>query len=252
MGNLKWFRSENQGTVAPAFNILRAAVPGGWLITSTQGTGSLAYVPDPAHGWDGSSEPSRFDGTPLEIPSGDSSPTFQIPSGSGQTIDLPTPVAAITKVFYVNTQVDDIGVVGVDTLIQWGYADPENMPRASLILKQKPDGTFRHQGAIYNQLNFAFELVWGLPIEARIELDAGAIHVANLSKSIYPITNETRGIGRASITLKPEDVQLGAVVVFAASFEAGRGGLITQHMIYLARRVTITGSGIEITVPGVM
>jgi hypothetical protein len=32
----------------PQWNLLRAKIPGGWLVTGTQG---LTFVPDPKHEW---------------------------------------------------------------------------------------------------------------------------------------------------------------------------------------------------------
>jgi hypothetical protein len=37
--------------------ILRAKVPGGWLILAAGGGGALAFYPDPDHRWDGASLP---------------------------------------------------------------------------------------------------------------------------------------------------------------------------------------------------
>jgi hypothetical protein len=51
-------QAQSMGWLTSTVPVLRANIPGGWLVAAmfgTAGSGSLCFVPDPEHRWDGSS-----------------------------------------------------------------------------------------------------------------------------------------------------------------------------------------------------
>jgi hypothetical protein len=56
MPELKWERIGAGAWSTPGSAIVRAKIPGGWLVTY-ESSGGLAFVPDPNHQWDGNSLP---------------------------------------------------------------------------------------------------------------------------------------------------------------------------------------------------
>jgi len=56
--HFKRLRAEGDVTFGMYARLLRASVPGGWLIVADQADGAgVTFVPDPAHQWDGGSVP---------------------------------------------------------------------------------------------------------------------------------------------------------------------------------------------------
>lgn len=162
------------------------------------------------------------------------------------------PITAITRVLYINkrtpggeasTNADPAEIVREQFLIRWSDEDAENIVGAPLVLHRNAAGQFHIDGAPYNRLNIEFHFTWPVDLRAsdpRIELQAGTLRVPELAKSVATVLGS--GTAKAVISIRPEQAEPGGVLVFSASFEAGRGGLITQHQITLSRMLEFTGN----------
>ena len=121
---------------------------------------------------------------------------------------------AATKVFYnverISGAETTTDLVSDETLREWSEGEDESVQVASLVLQRNANGEFHFQGTPYNYLNIELHLFWPRLIQAsdpRIDLDARAIRIARVARTIDPVSNESGGVGKATLSLHPEDVE---------------------------------------------
>jgi hypothetical protein len=122
----------------------------------------------------------------------------------------------------------------------------EEIKTATVSLRRGIDNRFNCSGRPYNRVGVTFRVRLGRPLassDPRIEINTGILHTPDLPTTVDKI-NVNESVGSAEISFRPETIEPGTVLVFAANFESGQGGLIAQHQINVQRTFVISGGGV--------